>query len=152
MEGYGFPPDLRRESVADGWWASPDVGRLDEAGRLAILGRLDDFVRTGTGHVVNPADVAAALEAYPGVADAAVVPIETAAGPVLGALVEAAAPLATGELRGHLARSLPPSARPRVVEVVAALPRLPSGRTDRRACIDMLTGALERGEIRGGIR
>jgi len=138
MEGYGFPPDVARGEMVDGWWRSPDVGRLDGDGYLTLSGRADDCLRTGAGHLVNPADVAAALEGYPGVTDVAVVPIEAAAGSVLGVLVQNQEPLSLYDLRGHLMRRLPPWSQPRVLEAVPELPRLPSGRIDRRACIALL--------------
>jgi acyl-CoA synthetase (AMP-forming)/AMP-acid ligase II len=144
MEGYGFPPDLDREGIVDGWWPSPDIARHDEQGYLTLAGRLDDWIRTGAGHIVNPAEIAALLESYPGVTDAAVVPLDTPAGPVLGALVQSAEPLRPSDLRGHLSRSLPPWARPRVLEAVREFPRLSTGRTDRRACIEILGRALRR--------
>jgi acyl-CoA synthetase (AMP-forming)/AMP-acid ligase II len=144
MDGYGFPPDLQPAKTVDGWWATPDAGHLDERGGLTIAGRLDDCVRTGSGYLVNASDVAAALEAFPGVTDAAVVPLDTPAGPVIGALVESAQKVSPADLRSHLSRQLPPWAQPRLVEVTSALPRLSSGRTDRRACIAILEGSSAR--------
>ena len=120
------------------------MGRLDTDGRLTLLGRLDDCIRTGAGHLVNAVEVAAALEGYPGVTDTAVVPLDAPAGLVLGVLVQSPEPLRSSDLRGHLARSLPPWARPRVLETVRELPRLATGRTDRRACIDLLDKVLRR--------
>jgi acyl-CoA synthetase (AMP-forming)/AMP-acid ligase II len=140
MDGYGFPPDLQPARTVDGWWPTPDAGHLDERGALTIAGRLDDCVRTGAGYLVNAGDVAAALEAYPGVSEAIVVPLDTPAGPVLGAVVQSAEGVGVADLRSHLSRRLPPWALPRFVEVIAALPRLSSGRTDRRACIAMFDG------------
>jgi acyl-CoA synthetase (AMP-forming)/AMP-acid ligase II len=142
MRGYGFPPGIEPPGTVDGWWGTPDVGVLDASGHLTVSGRLDDCFRTDAGHLVNPASATAALEDCPGVIDSAVVPLAAPAGPVLGALVECAAPLSASELRGHLARSLPAWSRPRVVETIAALPRLPSGRIDRRACIAILEKSL----------
>ena len=142
MEGYGFPPEVEPVATVEGWWPSPDIGQLDDDGYLTILGRLDDCIRTGAGHLVSPAEVAAALEGHPGVTDAAVVPLEASAGPVLGVLVQSAQALQPDDVRRHLARSLPPWAQPRVLEVTRELPRLPSGRTDRRACIAILEKAL----------
>lgn len=144
MEGYGFPPDVACDEMVDGWWRSPDVGRLDEGGYLILSGRRDDCIRTGAGHLVNPAEVAAALEGYPGVTDVAVVPIEAGAGPMLGVLVQNQQPLSLYELRGHLMQHLPPWSQPRVLEAVPELPRLPSGRIDRRACISMLEKFVQR--------
>lgn len=140
MEGYGFPPALRSD-IVDGWWPSPDVGRVDAAGVLTLSGRVDDCIRTGAGQLVNPAEVAAVLEAVEGVTDVAVVPVEAGAGAVLGAVVQSDRPIDGGRLRRALADALPAWAQPRVLEVVGALPRLASGRTDRRACIALLERA-----------
>jgi acyl-CoA synthetase (AMP-forming)/AMP-acid ligase II len=142
MEGYGFPPDLEPSRTVDGWWATPDVGRVDADGRLMLIGRLDDRIRTGAGHVVDPGEVAAALEGYPGVTESAVVPIDTAVGPAICALVEVEVPIRSIDLRNHLAGLLPAWARPRAVETVARLPRLASGRVDRRACIELLADCI----------
>jgi long-chain acyl-CoA synthetase len=142
MNGYGFPPDLEPAPMVAGWWASPDLGILDADGYLTVCGRLDDCFRTNAGHLVNPALVAQALEQYPGVVDAAVVPLPGRAGPVLGVLVESAERLSVSTLRGHLARSVPAWCQPRVIESTVTLPRLASGRIDRRTCIAILEQAL----------
>lgn len=138
MDGYGYPPVVEPPETVDGWWGTPDIGALDASGYLTVSGRLDDTFRTSAGHLVNPASVAAALEGYPGVIDTAVVPLADPTGPILGVLVEGAARLSVTDLRGHLARALPAWSQPRVVEITGALPRLSSGRIDRRACIAIL--------------
>lgn len=145
MDGYGFPPALAPADSVGGWWGTPDVGVLGDDGTLRIAARLDDTWRTSAGHLVSPAPVAAALERYPGVVDTAVVPLAASSGPVLGALVESAVPIALADLRRHLARSLPAWLLPRVVECTAALPRLSSGKVDRAACIAVLARGLGRG-------
>jgi long-chain acyl-CoA synthetase len=148
MEGYGFPGGLVVPDTVAGWWATPDVGHLDGAGRLTVTGRLDDAVRTDAGQLVNPGHVAAALETYPGIIDVAVVAVTTGAGPVLGVVVESGEPPSLAELRAHLWRSLPAWSQPRVVEVTDRLPRLTNGRIDRRACVARLARALARGAPR----
>lgn len=136
--GYGFPPDLEPLPGADGWWATPDVGEIDGDGRLVIAGRLDDCVRTATGHLVNTTVVAAALEDFPGLAEAVVVPVGRPGEPTLAALVEAEMPLDMDGVRQHLAARLPAVSMPKLIERVRALPRLSSGKPDRRACIAWL--------------
>jgi acyl-CoA synthetase (AMP-forming)/AMP-acid ligase II len=149
MAGYGFPPGLEEpETTNDGWWATPDMGQWDATGSLKVEGRLDDCLRTAAGHLVSPAAVADALEGVTGVTDVAVVPIGEPHRPELGVLVETRSPVGAATLRHHLARSLPPWAQPRVVEVMSALPRLESGRTDRLACIAI----LERARCGTGLR
>jgi long-chain acyl-CoA synthetase len=136
--GYGFPPDLAALARPDGWWPSPDVGYLGGDGRLCLSGRLDDCVRTGAGHVVDPGVVAEVLERFSGIAEAVVVPVGPAAEPVLAALVESVEPVDMNAVRAHLGRSLPGWSHPRILKRSAALPRLPTGKPDRLACIAIL--------------
>jgi long-chain acyl-CoA synthetase len=140
-KGYGFPPNLERLPGVDGWWQSPDLGQLGEDGYLTVLGRLDDCIRTRAGHVLNPTVVAEALEASPGISEAVVVPIGSPADPVLAALVESLGLLDMDEVQDQL-RMLPARWRPHVVEQTRALPRLPSGKPDRLACIAILERSL----------
>jgi acyl-CoA synthetase (AMP-forming)/AMP-acid ligase II len=83
-DGYGFPGHLEPRRTVTGWWSTPDVGHLDEAGYLTVAGRADDCIRTAAGHLVNPAEIAAAVEGYRGIVDAAVVPLGDALDPVAG--------------------------------------------------------------------
>jgi acyl-coenzyme A synthetase/AMP-(fatty) acid ligase len=142
MVGYGFPPDVEPRTDVDGWWGTPDVGRLDADGSLVITGRVDDIVRTGAGQLVNLGHVATALGRAPGVRDAVAVPLETAAGAVIGALAAVDRPVTVSDLRTHLETALPFEMLPRVLETVADLPRLPDGRPDRLACIAVLRDLL----------
>lgn len=55
----------------DSWFTTGDLGRVDDAGRLVVLGRADAVIVTG-GEKVNPAVVESALRAIGGVVDARV--------------------------------------------------------------------------------
>jgi acyl-CoA synthetase (AMP-forming)/AMP-acid ligase II len=140
MAGYGFPPVVGRPGESDGWWPTRDLGALEADGHLVLAGRLDDCVRTREGRLVNLALVAAALRELDHVSDAAVVPLDGPAGPSLGAVIEGSADFSVDALRARLAGALPAWSRPRVVEVVRALPRLPNGKPDRDACRALLDG------------
>lgn len=141
-EGYGFAGALASLDSRDGWWASPDAGRMDTDGTLTLLGRLDDYVRTGSGQLVNPRTISDILESHAAVTEAVVGPVETPTGAIVGALVQASSPLHANDLRRHLAASLPRWAQPRIIDVVQELPRLPNGRPDRGACLEQLQAAL----------
>ena len=144
MNGYGFPPDLTRPDSQAGWWPTQDVGHLDGAGSLNLVGRLDECVRTASGYLVNPTEISGAVEEHPGVTDVAVVPLDTTSGPVLGVLVEGARGVTVESVHRHLNARLPLWSRPRIVEVIDALPRLPGGKVDRRECIRLLRALLDR--------
>ncbi|HEY4021573.1 MAG TPA: fatty acid--CoA ligase family protein, partial [Pseudonocardiaceae bacterium] len=73
MRGYWREPDLTARTIdPDGWLSSNDLGRLDPAGNLIIIGRADDAYIRG-GYNIHPAEVEAALGAHPQVARVAVV-------------------------------------------------------------------------------
>jgi O-succinylbenzoic acid--CoA ligase len=70
--GYDGDPVLTAETLVDGWYLTSDAGRLDEDGRLQVLGRLDDVVVSGGVNVPLPA-VAARLREHRDVGEAEVV-------------------------------------------------------------------------------
>ena len=118
---------------ADGWFRTGDLGALDAAGRLTVRGRADDVINTG-GHKVVPGEVAAALQACPGVRDAAVVgqPDPEWGERVVAVVVPAdpADPPDPELLRRHVRERLPRYAIPSTVVMVDAVPMLPSGKHD----------------------
>ena len=111
-----------------------DLGRLDDAGRLTVIGRKSDTIVTG-GENVAPAEVEAVLEEHPRVAEAAVF---ARPHPDWGESVTALvvpdgeqAPSAA-ELREHVAARLAGFKVPKSFELVTRLPRTPSGKLLRR--------------------
>src|SRR4051812_9352104 len=55
FDGYEGDPGLTASVLVDGWFWTSDAGRLDDDGRLHVLGRLDDVVVSGGGNVPGPA-------------------------------------------------------------------------------------------------
>lgn len=146
FRGYRLRPDLTAAALetADGttWHVTNDIGRLD-GGRLEVLGRRDDVIVTG-GEKVAPVPVEAALCALAGVRAAAVVGVaDREWGQRVVAAVVAADPSRPPTLDAVRAGliALPRHALPREVVVVAALPLLASGKTDRDAVRRLVTGA-----------
>ena len=127
--GYDGDAAATAEAFEDGWFLTADAGRLDEKGRLHVLGRLDDIVISGGVNVPTPA-VAARLREHPDVADAAVV---GAADEEWGHRVVAfvVGDLDTEAARAWVAEVHPRSWAPREVVVVDALPLLSNGKLDR---------------------
>ncbi|MBI5156380.1 MAG: AMP-binding protein [Acidimicrobiia bacterium] len=62
---------LGEEPRADPWFTTGDLGAIDAARRLTVLGRADAVIVTG-GENVHPVGVERALRAVPGVVDARV--------------------------------------------------------------------------------
>ena len=133
-----------------GWFRTDDLGVLDEAGSLRVLGRVDEAISTG-GLTVMPAPVETVLSRHPAVADCAVFGLEDDR---LGERVVAAVVLVTGaveptldHIREYLAESLDPTAAPRELHFVDELPRRGIGKLDRSALRERFANG---GDLPGG--
>jgi O-succinylbenzoic acid--CoA ligase len=136
FDGYLDDPEATAEVLVDGWFHTSDAGRLDEDGRLQVLGRVDDMVVSG-GVNVPAAAVAARLREHPGVAGAEVVGVPDAEWGhrvvAVLSLVEPVETLPLDEVRDWVGERHPRSWAPREVVVVPALPMLANGKVDRIA-------------------
>ena len=118
-------------------YATGDVVRLDETGRLHFVGRADDQVQI-RGFRVEPGEVEATIVACAGVAQCRVVAFErTSTGRLLAAYV---APAVAGDarvteatLRAFVDERLPSYMRPTVFVILDALPLDANGKINRRA-------------------
>ena len=105
--GYVDAGVVERPVDAEGWFATGDVGRLDEDGFLTVLGRKDDRFISG-GENVAPEEIERALLVLPGVRQALVVPVADAEyGQRPVAFVDGADDLDAGALRAALRSVLP---------------------------------------------
>jgi len=138
MDGYLHLPDQTAEALADGWYHTGDLGRMDDDGFLTITGRRRDVIRTG-GETVAPPQVEAALRDHPTVAEVAVVGLpDDAFGEVVCAVLvvlDGQRPPTVEELRAHVAGRLPSPAQPRRVAVVDALPHTDATGQVQRALV-----------------
>ncbi|MFQ5964645.1 MAG: class I adenylate-forming enzyme family protein [Candidatus Scalinduaceae bacterium] len=73
IDAYYDPWQKREEIMPDGWFATGDLGRLDERGYLYILGRSKDVINVG-GMKFFPQEVEVVLESHPAVKEACVFP------------------------------------------------------------------------------
>jgi long-chain acyl-CoA synthetase len=76
MAGYTDEEATSAVFTADGWLRTGDLGKLDKAGRLSIVGRIKDVILTTTGENVYPDDVERALGEVPGISELAIVGLE----------------------------------------------------------------------------
>ncbi|HXU06608.1 MAG TPA: AMP-binding protein [Polyangia bacterium] len=117
------------DAAADsGWTRGADRIHTHADGRFALLGRADGVIKIG-GSRVAVAEIERLLREIPGVADAAVVPVDTPPPRrhELWAAVVAPA-LSVTALRAALLHRLEPIAMPRRFRLVAALPREDNGK------------------------
>jgi len=135
MKGYRRRADLTAEAFEDGWLVTNDLGELDADGRLRVLSRVDDVIVTGGENVVAGA-VATELRRHAAIADAEVIGVpDERWGQRVAAVVVSRVdpPPSLAELREWCRGTLQAVALPRQLVVVAAMPRLSSGKPDRLA-------------------
>lgn len=129
FDRYDGDPALTAQALVDGWFLTSDAARIDDEGRLQVLGRLDDMVVSGGVNVPAPA-VARRLRAHPEVVEAEVLGVpDPEWGNRLVAFVVGALDL--DEARGWVAEAHPRSWAPRQVVVLDAIPLLANGKPDR---------------------
>jgi acyl carrier protein len=112
-----------------------DVGRLLPDGRMEFVGRRDEQVKV-RGHRVELGEIEAVLRRQAGVAEAAVVARQEAAGEqrlVAYVVTRAGAAPSRAALRAGLRAALPDYMVPSAFAVLDRLPLTSSGKVDRRA-------------------
>ncbi|GAA4362174.1 AMP-binding protein [Nocardioides caricicola] len=131
FDGYDGDPGQTAEVLVDGWFLTSDAGRLDEDGRLQVLGRIDDMVVTGGVNVPAPA-VAARLREHPAVEAVEVLGVPD---PEWGNRVVAfvVGSISAEEARDWVGATHPRSWAPRQLVALDAIPLLPNGKADRLA-------------------
>ncbi len=72
MQGYLDAPELTREVLVDGWLRTGDIGTIDAAGHLKLIGRAKNMIVTQGGKNVYPEDLEAAFASVKGLEEYAV--------------------------------------------------------------------------------
>jgi len=122
----------------DGFMASGDLGYLDEAGRLFVVGRDDEMIVSG-GENVYPIEVERTLVAHPQVEEAAVLGVDDEQyGQRLVAFVvpTAGASLTPDDLKQHVRETLANYKVPREITLMDELPRGSTGKILRKELLD----------------
>jgi malonyl-CoA/methylmalonyl-CoA synthetase len=132
--GYWRMPDKTAEAFRqDGYFISGDLGFVDEAGYVRIVGREKDLVITG-GLNVYPAEVEAAIEALPGVGECAVIGVphpDFGEGVVAVVVARPGCVVDEGPILGALAETLASFKRPKRIFVLEDLPRNAMGKVQK---------------------
>jgi long-chain acyl-CoA synthetase len=135
MKGYWNLPEATQSAISDdGWFATGDVGQVDENGYYYIVDRTKDMIVRG-GYNVYPREIKEVLYQHPAVAEAAVVGMPHDS---LGEEVGAAVALMEGtsadadELRDFVKERLAAYKYPRRVWFLDELPKGQTGKVLKR--------------------
>lgn len=143
-EGYLGRPELTAEKFLPNPWAehagesrlyrTGDLARIDERGQIHCLGRADDQVKV-RGFRVELGEIEAALSRQLSNGTAAVVlkPVDGIDQLVAYIVPGAVQSVGIAQLRAQLRETLPPYMVPSRFEQVESIPRLTSGKIDRKA-------------------
>jgi long-chain acyl-CoA synthetase len=72
LKCYWNNPDATRNSIRDGWFATGDIGKFDEEGRLHVVDRAKDMIIRG-GFNIYPAELERVLLQDPRITEAVVI-------------------------------------------------------------------------------
>ena len=122
------------DPLADGWFPTGDLGSLDDAGCLTVLGRRGDMIITG-GESVWPSAVEAVLSTHPAVAEVAVAgePDAEWGQRIIAWIVarDASSPPTLASIRSMAGDFLPMYMAPKEIRLVESLPITSSGKVRR---------------------
>jgi malonyl-CoA/methylmalonyl-CoA synthetase len=132
--GYWRMPEKTKDEFSDdGWFRTGDVGKVDAAGYVTIVGRSKDLIISG-GYNVYPAEVEGSINELPGVAESAVVGVPH---PDFGECVVAVVVARPGvvldgaALQATLKTRIANFKLPKALFVVAELPRNAMGKVQK---------------------
>lgn len=137
FRGYQIPGQAGAKFTADGrWYLTGDAGRMDADGDFFFSSRDDDVIIMA-GYRIGPFEIESVLAQHPAVAECSVI---GAPDDVRGEVIEAyvvlrdghdASPDLAAELQLLVKTRYAAHAYPRTIHFIDALPKTPSGKTQR---------------------
>jgi long-chain acyl-CoA synthetase len=136
MKGYWDRPEATAEVLRDGWFATGDIGRVDEEGYLTLEERKKDMLKV-SGFSVFPAEVEALMYRHWAIGETAVIGVpDVYRGDSPAAFVvlkpEARGKVSEQEIVDWCHAEMSAYKAPRVVRFVDRLPRNGSGKVLKR--------------------
>jgi long-chain acyl-CoA synthetase len=140
VPGYWNKPGETAHAIRDGWLYTGDVGKMDEKGWFYLIDRKKDLINV-SGFKVWPRDVEDVLYQHPAVREAAVIGVPD---PYRGETVKAFVAVKEGEQGNVTSEKLIEFCRkrmaaykyPRILEIVAEIPKTTTGKFLRRTLRD----------------
>ncbi len=134
--GYWRNPEkTAAEFRADGYFITGDISRMDDDGRIAIVGRAKDLIISG-GFNVYPKEVESEIDEIEGVVESAVIGVahpDFGEGVVAVVVTQPGAVLSAADITDPLADRLARFKQPKRVYFVDALPRNAMGKVQKNA-------------------
>ncbi|MDF0532606.1 long-chain fatty acid--CoA ligase [Tsukamurella sp. 8F] len=138
MKGYWNLPDATAAAInSEGWFATGDIGIVDEDGYFSIVDRKKEMIIRG-GLNIYPREIEEVLYEHPAVAGAAVIgaPHDTLGEEVAAAIeLKPGAAATADELRAYVKERVAAYKYPRIVWVTDALPKGPTGKILKREIV-----------------
>jgi acyl-CoA synthetase (AMP-forming)/AMP-acid ligase II len=151
MKGYfRNPAETARAIDADGWLRTGDLGKMDEAGNLHVVGRCKELIIRG-GFNVYPPEVEAALNDHPDVIQSAVIGNSVNGDEEILAFVQCADPAALDQeaLAAFAANRLTGYKRPSRIILTTQLPAAPTGKILKHKLLSVFADQLARPAAEG---
>jgi acyl-CoA synthetase (AMP-forming)/AMP-acid ligase II len=137
MLGYWNQPD--EDVWKDGWFATGDLGWVDDEGYLYLVGRSKDVIISG-GENIYATQVENVIASHPSVLETAVIGVpDDKWGETVKAVIvlrNGAPPLDAEDVRELVRDGVASYAKPSQVEFVSELPRTATGKLLKRALLE----------------
>jgi acyl-CoA synthetase (AMP-forming)/AMP-acid ligase II len=139
MSGYVNNPAATAEAFFGDWFRTGDYGVL-RGGYLYLEGRLKEMIIRG-GENIAPAEIEQVLQSHPAVRDAVCFGVaDEKYGELVGAAVTLGSAVEVAELIEHCRQRLAPFKVPARIDIVAGIPRTPTGKVQRRRVAEFVAG------------
>jgi long-chain acyl-CoA synthetase len=143
MKGYWNRPEETERALRGGWLHSGDVGRMDDDGYVYIVDRVKDMINV-SGFKVWPAEVEKYLYRIPQVQEVAVYGLphpEKGEQVAAAVVVRAGERLAAEDVIAYCRENIAAYKVPARVDIVAELPKSPTGKILKRILRDQAGAA-----------
>ncbi|MBN1857312.1 MAG: AMP-binding protein [Dehalococcoidia bacterium] len=144
MKGYYNEPELTAMVLEDGWFHTGDLVTQDADGYVTYVEKKSFLIVTAAGTKIAPTEVEYVALTHPAIVDVAYVGVWNERGsqvPTLFVVLKPKKELSKPELRAFCARSVADYKLPQRIEFMAELPRIASGKIDRKTLMESGTAA-----------